>query len=244
MFSLYKKELQSYYYSPFAYVIAALFLLIFSIYFTDKISVLSSTTLSFSFSGVFHTNFYYFIFLIPALTMRTFADERKCGTEVLLISSPLNVFQIVIAKFLAVATIYLMMLVFTLFYPIITIATGGTVMWSSFICGYIGFFFWGLVCISIGILMSSFTESPIIAAILGEGSMIILIFIDSFKNSGLFESLPTAAKIVGQLSTRDRFATFAEGIFQISDLVFFISTTILFVGWTIISVEKRRWSRG
>ena len=75
-------------------------------------------------------------------------------------------------------------------------------------------------------------------------SMIILIFIDSFKNSGLFESLPTAAKIVGQLSTRDRFATFAEGIFQISDLVFFISTTILFVGWTIISVEKRRWSRG
>lgn len=244
MFSLFKKELQSYYYSPFAYVIAALFLLIFSIYFTDRISVLSSTTLSFSFPDVFHTNFYYFIFLIPALTMRTFADERKCGTEVLLISSPLNVFQIVIAKFLAVAVIYLMMLVLTLFYPILVIMTGGTVMWSSFICGYIGFFFWGLVCISIGILMSSFTESPIIAAILGEGAMIILIFIDSFKNSGLFDSLPAAAKIIGQLSTKERFSSFAEGIFQTSDLIFFISVTVLFIGWTIISVEKRRWSRG
>ena len=111
MFSLYKKELQSYYYSPFAYVIAALFLLVFSITFVVGISDLSGTQYKFSFPNVFYNHFFYFIFLIPALTMRTFADERKCGTEVLLISSPLNVFQIVIAKFLAVTTVFFMMLV-------------------------------------------------------------------------------------------------------------------------------------
>lgn len=244
MFSLYKKELQSYYYSPFAYVIAALFLLIFSISFVDRLADLSGTKFTFSFPDIFYYNFFYFIFLIPALTMRTFAEERKSGTEVLLISSPLNVFQIVIAKFLAVSTVYLTMLVLTFFYPIITIATGGGVMWSSLVCGYAGFFLWGMVCIAIGMLMSSFTESPIIAAILGEGAMILLIFVDSIKNSGLFENLPKAAKIVGQLSTRERFISFSQGIFELSDLVFFLTTIILFVGWTIISVEKRRWSRG
>lgn len=244
MFSLYKKELQSYYYPPFAYVIAALFLLVFSITFVVGISDLSGTQYKFSFPNVFYNHFFYFIFLIPALTMRTFADERKCGTEVLLISSPLNVFQIVIAKFLAVTTVFFMMLVLTMFFPLLTIATGGAVMWSSLICGYLGFFLWGLVCIAIGMLMSSFTESPIIAAILGEGAMIVLIFIDNFKDSALFDTLPKAARIIGQLSTQTRFVSFSQGIFNISDLVFFITTTILFIGWTIISVEKRRWSRG
>ncbi len=244
MFSLYKKELQSYYYSPFAYVIAALFMLIFSIGFVDAIANLSGTKLTFSFPNIFYSNLSFFIFLIPALTMRTFAEERKAGTEVLLISSPLNVFQIVIAKFLAVATVFLTMLILTLFFPVVTVATGGGVVWSGLICGYIGFFLWGLVCISIGMLMSSFTENPVIAAILGEGAMIVLIFIDSIKNSGFFESLPKVAKFIGQLSTNERFVSFSEGIFKLSDLVFFLTTTILFVGWTIISVEKRRWSRG
>ena len=120
----------------------------------------------------------------------------------------------------------------------------GDVVWSSLICGYIGFFLWGLVCIAIGMLMSSFTESPIIAAILGEGAMIILIFIDNFKDSALFTNLPKAAKIIGSLSTQERFVSFSQGLFNLSDLIFFITTTILFIGWTIVSVEKRRWSRG
>lgn len=243
MFSLYKKELQSYYYSPFAYIIAALFLLTLSIGFVDNIADLVGKQFTFSFPAVLYSNSGFFIFLIPALTMRTFAEERKSGTEVLLISSPLNVFQIVLAKFFAVATVFLSILILTLYYPLLTEMSGG-VMWSSLICGYIGFFLWGLVCIAIGMLMSSFTESPIIAAILGEGAMLLLMFIDSIKGSALFESLPKVANVIGQLSTGDRFATFSQGIFRLSDLVFFITTIILFVGWTIISVEKRRWSRG
>ncbi len=243
MFSLYKKELRSYFFSPFAYVIAALFLLIFAIPFINGIANLSGTEYKFSFSNIFYNNFFYFIFLIPALTMRTFADERKSGTEVLLMTSPLNVFQIVAAKFLAVSTVFLMMIALTNFYPIITAMTGD-VMISSLICGYTGFFLWGLVCISIGMLMSSFTESPIIAAILGEGAMIILLFIDNIKNSGLFQSLPKTAKIIGAFSTEERFENFSQGIMGLGDIIFFITATIMFLGFTIISIEKKRWSRG
>jgi ABC-2 type transport system permease protein len=243
MFSLYKKELRSYYCSPFAYVIAALFLMVFSLEFINGISDMTGTTYKFSFSNIFYNNFFYFIFLIPALTMRTFADERKSGTEVLLMTSPLNVFQIVLAKFLAVSTVFTMMLALTMFFPIITLATGN-VIWSSLICGYLGFFLWGLVCIAVGMLMSSFTDSPIIAAILGEGAMIILVFVDNFQNSALFTNLPKVAQAIGWLSTEARFVSFSQGIFKLSDLVFFITATVLFLGWTIISIEKRRWSRG
>lgn len=243
MFSIFKKELRSYYCSPFAYVIAALFMLVFSISFISGLSNLEGYQYKFSFPNIFYNNFFYFIFLIPALTMRTFADERKGGTEVLLMTSPLNVFQIVIAKFLAIATVFLTMLLITLFFPSITAMTGG-VIWSSLICGYAGFFFWGLVCIAIGMLMSSFTESPIIAAILSEGAMIILIFIDNFKNSGLFSNLPKVAQIIGAFSTEERFINFSQGLFGIGDLIFFITATALFVGFCIISIEKRRWSRG
>ena len=243
MFSLYKKELRSYFYSPFAYVIAALFMLVFSIDFIGGLSNLEGTEYPFSFPNILYTNFFYFIFLIPALTMRTFADERKSGTEVLLITSPLNVFQIVLAKFLAVATVFLMMMILTLFFPLLTVMTG-EVMWSSLICGYLGFFLWGLVCIAIGMMMSSFTESPIIAAILSEGAMIILLFVDNFKNSGLFKSLPTAAKMIGAFSMEERFASFSQGLFGLSDFIFFVTSIVMFIGFTIISIEKRRWSRG
>ena len=107
MFALYKKELQSYFLSPVAYFVIAFFMATFSLTLVMDISNVSSATYEFSFPTIFYTNLFYFIFLIPLLTMRTFAEERKNGTETLLLSSPLNVTQIVLAKFLATATILL-----------------------------------------------------------------------------------------------------------------------------------------
>lgn len=243
MFAIYKKELRSYYTSPFAYLIAALFMLIFTTSFADNIANLSGQEYKFSFSNIFYNNFFYFIFLIPLLTMRIFAEERKSGTEVLLMTKPVSIFQIVMAKFLAVSTVFLTMMILTFFYPIITVFTGG-VMWSSLICGYIGFFMWGLVCISIGMLISSFTDNPIIAAVISESAMLLLLTVDNFKNSGLFKSLPKAAEIIGAFSTQERFENFSQGIFGLADFIFFVTVTMLFIGLTVISVLKRRWSRG
>ncbi len=242
MYALFKKELQSYYYSPFAYVIGALFLMIFSLSFISGISNLDSSTFKFSFPDIFYNNFFFFIFLIPALTMRTFAEERKAGTEVLLMSSPLPIYKIVLAKFLALAVIYLFLMILSLFYPLITILHGN-VVWSSLLCGYIGFYFWGLVCIAIGILMSALTESPIIAAILGEAAMIVLLFLDNLKNTAFFAGVPVVSTILTWLSTEKRFVVFSQGLFRLSDLIFFFSLVGIFLAWTVIVVEKRRWSR-
>lgn len=243
MFALYKKELQSYYYSPFAYIISALFMLVFSLSFINGISNMDSNVFKFSFSNIFYNNFFYFIFMIPLLTMRTFAEERKNSTETLLLSAPISIFKIVIAKFSAVATVYFSMMVLSLFFPLVAFLNGSVIL-SNLFCGYTGFFLWGLVCIAIGVLISATTDNPILAAVLGEAAMIVIIFLDNFTRSDLIQSIPVAEKIFKWFSTEERFVGFSQGLFSVADLMFFLSLTFVVLAWTVIVIEKRRWSRG
>ena len=241
MFALYKKELQAFFLSPFAYVLSALFMLIFSFGFITSIANLDSSVLKFSFPEFFYNNFFYFIFIIPLLTMRSFADERRGGTEVLLYSSPLTVTQIVLAKFLAITTVFLFMIVLSLFFPFYA-AASGHVIWSSLICAYMGFFLWGLVCIALGMLLSSATGSAIIAAIIGEIVMEGLLFLDQFAATRLVSAYPHLNSVVTWFSMQRRFIYFSQGMFRLEDLIFFLSATAVVLTWNIISIEKRRWS--
>ncbi|MCQ2408045.1 MAG: ABC transporter permease [Oscillospiraceae bacterium] len=243
MFSLYKKEVQSYFCSPFAFVISALFLFVFSLSFISGISNMDSSVMKFSFSNIFYNGFFYFIFMIPLLTMRTFAEERKSKTETLWLSAPITVPQVVFAKFLAVATVFLLMMVLSLFFPLV-VQLKGNVIVSSLICGYLGFFLWSLVCIAVGMMMSALTDNPIIAAVLGEASMILLVFLDNFTTTDLVQSVPVLSKVLTWFSTEVRFGAFSQGLFSLADLVFFISLTLVVLVWTVIVIEKRRWSRG
>ncbi len=243
MFALYKKEVQSYFYSPFAYVVCALFMLVFSLSFINGIGNMDSNTFKFSFSNVFYNNFFYFIFMIPMLTMRTFAEERKNSTETLLLSAPISITKIVLAKFGAVATVFLCMMICSLFFPLV-VALNGNVIIGSLVCGYVGFFLWGLVCIAIGVMISATTDNPILAAVLGEAAMLVVIFLDNFTASALIQSIPAVAKVFQWFSTEARFINFSQGLFGVGDLVFFLSLTIVVLAWTVIIIEKRRWSRG
>jgi ABC-2 type transport system permease protein len=249
MFPIYKKELQSFFYTPFAYAIAALFLLLFALPIANMISDLgknssvSANVMPFSFTEMFYSVILYFIFLLPILTMRTFADERKNGTEVLLMTSPVSVAKIVIAKFLANVTVYLFMIAGTLIFPIITAIKGEVVM-SQLICAYIGIFCWGLMYIALGMLISALTENSILAAIIGEVVMFILLFIDDFANSGFMSQFPKAQSVIYAFASQPRFAYFSEGFIRLSDLTFFASAIIVLLVWTYIAIEKRRWNRG
>lgn len=243
MFSLYKKEVQSYFCSPFAYVVSALFLLVFSLSFIRGISVMDSNVLKFSFSEIFYNNFFYFIFMIPLLTMRTFAEERQAKTETLWLSAPITVPQVVLAKFLAVVTVFFVMLLLTLVFPLLAWIKGSVVV-SSLICGYAGFFLWGLFCIAVGMMTSAMTDSPILAAVFGEAAMLIVVFLDRFTDTALIQSIPPVAAVFKWFSTQSRFAAFSQGLFGLGDLVFFLTLSAVILVWTVIIIEKRRWSRG
>lgn len=238
-----KREIQSYFYSPFAYAICAVFMLIFTIIFVPEIANLSdSGTYNFSFSTVIYKYFFYFIFLIPALTMRTFAEERKSHTEILLLTNPLDSIQITLGKFFAVSSIYLLMLICSLIYPLVTVFTG-KVYWSSLICCYLGFFAWGLVCIAIGMLMSALTSSPVIAAITGEISMLVLIFMDQIAFSLKYSNMQYISKLLFWFSSQARFKMFAQGIFTLADMIFYLSIITVFLIWIVIVLERRRFKK-
>ena len=241
MFALYKKELQSYFLSPIAYFVIAFFMATFSLTFIQDIGNASSTY-TFSFPSIFYVNIFYFIFLLPLLTMRTFSEERKNGTETLLLSSPLNVTQIVMAKFLATATILLMMLVVSLFYPILT-SIYGRVIWSSLICTYIGFFLFGLVCIALGIFISSLTEMPLLAILMSELAMLLLMLMDNLSVNSFLSSIPVLSDVLSWFSNQTKFYVFSQGLMRFSDLLGYFTEIVVFLIWTIISIEKRRWSR-
>ena len=230
MFSLYKKELQSYFLSPIAYFVIAFFMATFSLTFIQEIGNVSSSTYTFSFSSIFYVN------------MRTFSEERKNGTETLLLSSPLNVTQIVMAKFLATATILLIMLAASLFYPIIH-SIYGRVIWSSLICTYIGFFLFGLVCIALGIFISSLTEMPLLAILLSELAMLMLILMDNLSVNSFLSGIPVLSDVLSWFSNQTKFYVFSQGLMQFSDLLGYVTEIAVFLIWTIISIEKRRWSR-
>ena len=146
------------------------------------------------------------------------------------------------AKYFAVVTVFLCMMALSLFFPLVVFIKG-SVMGASLFCGYIGFLLWGMVCIAIGMMMSALTDSPILAALLGEAAMILVIFLDNFTKSDLIQSIPFLAKIFEFFSTETRFSGFSQGLFSLSDLVFFISLSAVVVIWTIVIIEKRRQSR-
>ncbi|MBQ8182261.1 MAG: ABC transporter permease [Ruminococcus sp.] len=243
MFSIYKKELQSFFYTPFAYIITALFMLLFTYVLNTSIANMDSSMLQFSFTEIFYNVILFFIFLIPIMTMRTFSDERKFGTEVLLMTSPANVFKIVIAKFLGNVTVFAFMLVGSSLFPIVT-AMNGAVVQSQLVCAYVGFFCWGIMCIALGMLISSFTENSIIAAILGEVAMLAVLFVDDFSRTAFVSQYPALQSVLDSFAAQTKFVYFAQGVIRLSDIIFFVSAVVLFLGWTIISIEKRRWNRG
>ncbi|MCR4888166.1 MAG: ABC transporter permease [Ruminococcus sp.] len=243
MFSVYKKELQSFFYTPFAYVVTALFMFLFTYMFNNSLGDLDNPVMQFTFPEIFYNVIFYFIFLLPILTMRTFADERKFGTEVLLMTSPVSVLQIILGKYFANLTVFLFMIAGSSFFPIFTSMHGEVVM-SQLICAYIGFFAWGAMFIAIGMLVSSFTENSIIAAIIGEIVMFVFLFVDDFSQTDFISQYPAVKNFLYAFAAQPRFAFFSQGFIRLSDLVFFLSAIIICLSWNYIAIERRRWKRG
>jgi ABC-2 type transport system permease protein len=183
-----------------------------------------------------------FMFLVPAITMRSFADERKSGTIELLLTRPLSDIQIVLAKYLAGITLVLLSLIPTLVYymsvhllgnPIGNIDTGG--MWGS----YIGLFFLSSGFVAIGVFASSITENQII-------SFIVAVFLcfffylgfDSISNLALFGKVDA---LIIQLGIQEHYISMSRGVIDTRDVVYFLSLAAFFILLTKTVLESRKW---
>ncbi len=174
-------------------------------------------------------------FFIPALTMNTFARERRDGTLALLFSMPLSNFDIIFSKFMAIFCVYMLVLATTFAYPI-SLSTLGILDWGPVIAGYIGLLLLGSAYIAIGLLVSSWSQDPIIAILSGFTLCFALYFLDQF--------VPTAAgmelMLLHQLSANYHFLAIARGVLDMRDIAYYLGITFMALGIAGVRVQHLR----
>ncbi|MDX9697326.1 MAG: gliding motility-associated ABC transporter permease subunit GldF [Bacteroidales bacterium] len=243
MFTLLKKEISSFFSSITGYVVIIVFLLINSMFlwiFPGSNNLLDSGYASLE--ALFIIAPWIFLFLVPAITMRMFTDERKSGTIETLFTRPLTDLKIISAKSLAAFILVLFSLIPTLIYfysvyklgnPVGSIDSGGT--WGS----YIGLFFLSAIYVAIGIFASSITENQIVAFIIG----MFLCFL-MFMGFDYLSELAFLSKIdsfVINMGINEHYKSLSRGVIDSRDIIYFISVVVIFTLFTKLILQSRKW---
>ncbi len=243
MKAIFKREFKAYFKSPIGFVFLAAFFAYASLMFVFINLSGQMTLMKYFFENISLI----FIFVIPVLTMRTFAEERKSKTDQLLLTAPVKVTDIVLGKFFAAAAVLLVAVVATMFYVVVLKCYGEPVLSEIFI-GYLGLFLMGTFFISIGLFLSSLTQSQVIAAVSTLGIIFFLWFSSSINLqfsamlSGALSWLGVALDwLVDFLAINNRFADFTLGVLNFVPVFYFVSLTALFLLLTVRVIEKRRW---
>jgi ABC-2 type transport system permease protein len=174
------------------------------------------------------------------LTMGVYSEERKRGTMEMLMTSPLTELQIVLGKFLASLSLFLLMLLPTLSYHgIISFYSDPPLPWRIIGSGYLGIFLLGLTLLAIGSFISSLTESQIIAGVVTFVTFLLLWVLDF----GVRGASSTTGEIFKYLSILQHYETFAQGVIDTSSIVFYLSVTVVGLFLTLRIIESMRWRR-
>ena len=235
MFAIYKRELRSYFISPIGYIFIAAFLCVSGILF-------SYTTIqageSSSVGNYFTMLLMLFIIVLPLLTMKLFSDERRLRTEALLLSAPISLMSMVVAKFLAAYTVFAGTFLFSCL-DFIALYSHGEPNTAIILGNVIAILLVGAACIAIGVFVSSLTENQLVAAILTM--LIIAFFVFTTVLNGYIDSYVIRA-ILSWISILDRFVNFSYGYFDFNAIIYYISLSFVFLFLTVRVYEKRRWS--
>lgn len=225
MWAIIKKEFKSYFLSPIGYIYIGIFLLTCSLFFYLDLFAYEST----EFANMFGSAATVLTFIVPILTMRMFSEERKTGTEQLLLTSPRSVTSIVLGKFFAACLIVLISTLSTLIYYIILSVFGEPHLGSALVA-ILGFSLLAIAYVSFGMFASSLTENQVIAAIISIGFFILIWF------------MPNIITSLKSFSLMDAFYnSFMVGTISIQNLVLLLSFTIMFVIFTIMVIQRRKY---
>lgn len=218
-----KKEFKSYFLSPIGYVFIGLFLIMFSIFFYTDVVSYGST----NFEYIFYSGATILTFIVPILTMRTFSEERKNGTEQLLLTAPLSITKVVLGKFIAATLIVAITELCTFMYFGI-LCFFGVPHITTALTTLLGFLLLAISYISFGMLASSLTENQIIAGVVTIGFFILTWF------------LPQFSSIFTNFSLINMFSKFPTGQIDIADTITFVTFTITCLLLTIIVMQRRK----
>jgi ABC-2 type transport system permease protein len=242
MFTLFKKEINGFLSSLVAYITIGVFLLVLGLFlwvFPE------SSILEYGYAGLeslFSTAPYLFMFLIPAITMRSLSEEQKDGTFELLATKPLTDWQIVLGKYFACLVLVLFSLIPTLvyFYTVYELgAVRGNLDTGAIIGSYIGLFLLGAAFVAIGIFTSSITKNQIIAfAVAVFLSFLAFSGFDSFSRLFVFQSIES---FISSLGINEHYQSISRGVLDTRDLIYFVSFVALFLAFTKTVLGGRKW---
>ncbi len=224
MWAIIKKEFKSYFLSPIGYIYIGVFLLMCSIFFYLDVFKFLSTDFPYMFGSASTI----LTFIVPLITMRMFSEERKNGTEQLLLTSPRSITQIVLGKFFAAALVVLASVLLTLIYYGILCYFGEPQLGKSLV-SILGFALLAMAYVSFGMFASSLTENQVVSAVISIGVFILLWFLPSFSSTFANFSLMEAF-----------YESFYLGTISIKNLVLLLSSSALFIIFTIMVLQRRK----
>ena len=251
VFAIFKRELKAYFVLPIAYVILGLFVGLTGYYYFTLVSnffLLSVRTppgpdvgqiLNVServLRPLFSNVSFILLLLLPVLTMRLFAEEKKSGTAELLFTYPLRDGEVLLGKFLAAVAIFILMLGFLLL-GVFYLAYLTSMEKGPIFTGFLGLFLQGIAFLAVGTLASSLTENQIVAAVTALG--VLLLFWIIGWTAYLFA--PPFDRIIQHLSVIEQFTPFAGGIIESKAVIFYLNLTFFFLFLTLQSLSSKRW---
>ncbi len=238
---VFKKELRLYFGSFIAYSLATAFLLLTGYFFyTDMVFYdlfgdfmdITASLWAYYFQDVRFVT----LLILPLLTMRLFAEEKKLGTLELLWTYPLTDVQSVLGKFLACLLVFVLMVFGTLLYPLM-LSTVHNFAWGPPLAGYLGVILLGATFIACGTFISSLTENQVVCAMSTYGVLVFFWFLTWNEEAVGPQMIGT----ISRFSLFDRFEDFSKGVINSQDVVFFLLATVFFLYLTLQSLESRKW---
>jgi len=244
------KEFRSYFASPIGYILIGLFALLFGYFFYLYLMMFvrqSEQMMQFGgggganvnqmmIRGLFQNTAVIILFVMPMITMRTYAEEKRSGTIELLLTSPLTDLEIIVGKFVGAMGLYCAMLSVTVLYMAILFIYGNP-EWRPLVAGYLGLLLLGGCFISVGLLISSLTKNQIVAGVITFAVFLMLWII----NWSADQSGPTMRAVLNHLSIIDHFDDFARGIIDTKHVVYYLSFITFGLFLTAKSVDSERW---
>ena len=231
-----RRELSAYFVSPIAYVAMVFFLLLSGILFGSPWFGAFRPGQPAQLQSVFYLVSFVLLLVIPALTMRSLAEERGSGTIESLLPAPVTDAQVVLAKFLGCWIFYLAILAPTLLY-VVALAAFSSPDYGSILAGYLGLVLLGMMYVAIGILASSLTRAQVIAFVVAFFPLLFLHLLGLFAGS-----MPSPWRsIVRVAGTIAHCEDFNRGIVAATHVVYFLAVTVYALFLTVKVLESRRW---
>lgn len=234
MSAILKRELGAYFNSATAYVVFAVFFFFSGLFFNVYCISANSSSLSY----VFGNMFYIILFIIPIITMKTFAEEKRQKSDQALLTAPASLTEIVMGKFLGAFVLYALCCCIFLVYAVV-ISFFAAPQWSVILCTFVGILLLGGSMIAVNVFISSLTESMVIAAVFGMGVGLVISMMNYLVS---LVSIEWISNILNKINFLSYYENFTYGVLSIVDVVFFLSVTALFLFFTVRALEKRRWS--